>query len=346
MKSKTEDLHDRYVIPADRICKPGPPLKGKPGKINCLIIGDSISIGYSPWVATMLGNDYQVQHAPWDHADGGALDSKYGFQCLQLFLLTAMLEPTSYDVIIFNFGMHDINYGGKWLEEYTPPNDYSNNLRKIKSVLLSTGVKVGYVLTTPVPYNVTLNNRVKQYNSIASHVMSEEPKVATADLYTWVVEACGDPPYLHCIIADKQPSPHYTSQGYQYLSQRVKDLILDVTYDEKGRAKQLSTQTKQEELHLEMITKSQWIGHRDVVPCTNKSGKVVTVCPFNSTCCDSRFSSSGQGCCLLPQAVPCGDGKHCCPAGYGCDPDCSMYRCSCQKQEPQRVSSKNHTAHI
>ena len=46
MKSKTEDLHDRYVIPADRICKPGPPLKGKPGKINCLIIGDSISIGY------------------------------------------------------------------------------------------------------------------------------------------------------------------------------------------------------------------------------------------------------------------------------------------------------------
>ena len=90
----------------------------------------------------------------------------------------------------------------------------------------------------------------------------------------------------------------------------------------------------------------QWIGHRDVVPCTNKSGKVVTVCPYNSTCCDSRFSSSGQGCCLLPQAVPCGDGKHCCPAGYGCDPDCSMYRCSCQKQEPQRVSSKNHTAHI
>ena len=33
------------VVSAERICKPGPPLKRTPGKINCLIIGDSISIG-------------------------------------------------------------------------------------------------------------------------------------------------------------------------------------------------------------------------------------------------------------------------------------------------------------
>ena len=171
----------------------------------------------------MLGDGYQVQHAPWDVRDGGALDSKYGLQCLHLFLQTAMLEPTRYDVIIFNFGMHDINYKGSWSEEYTAPADYAKNLRAITSILLSTGAKVGYVLTTPVPWNVTLNDRVKQYNGIARHVMKEYPTVATADLYTWVIEACGDPPYASCIIADKQPSPHYTAQGYQYLSERVKD---------------------------------------------------------------------------------------------------------------------------
>ena len=33
------------VMPAERICKPGPPLKAMTGKTNCLIIGDSISIG-------------------------------------------------------------------------------------------------------------------------------------------------------------------------------------------------------------------------------------------------------------------------------------------------------------
>ena len=90
----------------------------------------------------MIGPDYQVQHAPWDHRDGGALDSKYGLQCLQLFLLTAMLETTSYDIIIFNFGMHDINYSGEWPEEYTVPTDYAKNLIAIKSILLSTRAKL------------------------------------------------------------------------------------------------------------------------------------------------------------------------------------------------------------
>ena len=68
------------------------------------------------------------------------------------------------------------------------------------------------------------------------------------------------------------------------------------------------------------------------VPCKNKSGQVVTVCPYNSTCCDALFSSTGQGCCLTPQAIPCGDGKHCCPAGYECDPGCSVCKCSCRKK--------------
>ena len=42
---KTDD--SRSVIPAERLCLPGPPLKRTPGKINCLVIGDSISIGYA-----------------------------------------------------------------------------------------------------------------------------------------------------------------------------------------------------------------------------------------------------------------------------------------------------------
>jgi len=184
---------------------------------------------YTPWVAKMLGDDYQVQHAPWDRRDGGAKDSKYGLQCLRLFLQTAMLEPTRYDVIIFNFGMHDINYSGNHTDEYITPAEYAKNLRAIKSILLSTGAKVGYVLTTPVPYNASVNDRVIQYNNIARGVMKEYPAVATADLYTWVIEVCGVPPYFHCIIAGRQPSPHYTHSGYAYLSERVKDLVIDLT---------------------------------------------------------------------------------------------------------------------
>ena len=40
-------------------------------------------------------------------------------------------------------------------------------------------------------------------------------------------------------------------------------------------------------------------------------------CPAGNTCC--RLSSGGYGCCPLPNAVCCSDGKHCCPEGDICD---------------------------
>ena len=40
-------------------------------------------------------------------------------------------------------------------------------------------------------------------------------------------------------------------------------------------------------------------------------------CPDGNTCC--RLSSGQYGCCPLPDAVCCSDGKHCCPEGYTCD---------------------------
>ena len=214
---------------------------------------------YTPWVSKMLGSDYQVQRAPWDHTDrGGALDSKYGLQCLQLFLFTTMLETTSYDIIIFNFGIHDIDYSGKWPEEYTALTEYAKNLKAIKSILLSTGAEVGYVFTTPLPFNITLNTRVKQYNSVARDVMNEQPTIATADLYTWVVEACGEPPYKDCIIAAKQPSPHYTAQGYEYLSERIISLIVDLAegLGTNTRSNEKSTQAQQENARFDTSTKS------------------------------------------------------------------------------------------
>lgn len=51
----------------------------------------------------------QVQHAPFAKGSG-AVDSRYGLQCLSMMLHTTALEPTSYDAVVFNFGMHDIDY--------------------------------------------------------------------------------------------------------------------------------------------------------------------------------------------------------------------------------------------
>ncbi|KAJ7381619.1 hypothetical protein OS493_040095 [Desmophyllum pertusum] len=87
---------------------------------------------------------------------------------------------------------------------------------------------------------------------------------------------------------------------------------------------------------------SLWIADKYSVPCENKSGKVVTMCPYNTTCCDDLVSNTGQGCCLVPKAVPCGDGMHCCPAGYECDPGCSIPKCSCRKMNYSLVTENGH----
>ncbi|XP_068707870.1 uncharacterized protein [Montipora foliosa] len=301
------------VIPAERICKTGPPLAKTPGKFNCLVIGDSISIGYTPWLVDNLGETYQVQHAPWEEYDGGALDSKYGLQCLDLFLSTVMLEPTNCDVIVFNFGLHDLNFNGKLPEEFNTPFKYENNLRRIKSILLSTGAKVGFLLTTPVPFENALNARICKYNRIASHVMKEHPEVETVDLYDWVIKGHQN----KCYESDKDLNPHFTNEGYKYISRRVKDLILNLT--KKCKSNNYTREA------------NHWFQGKPVVPCKDESGHVITVCPHNSTCCDIPFPT-GQGCCLMPQAVSCGDGMHCCPAGYRCHESCTSRECFCRKK--------------
>ena len=53
---------------------------------NVVIIGDSLTIGYTPVVAELLADLAFVQHVPWDVSDGGAEETAYGLACLELWL--------------------------------------------------------------------------------------------------------------------------------------------------------------------------------------------------------------------------------------------------------------------
>lgn len=57
----------------------------------------------------------------------------------------------------------------------------------------------------------------------------------------------------------------------------------------------------------------------------------LTGCPANTTCCINEYSHSLIGCCMMEDAMDCGDSWHCCPKGTVCDPSCSMKQCSCRK---------------
>ncbi|XP_036794566.1 progranulin isoform X2 [Oncorhynchus mykiss] len=65
---------------------------------------------------------------------------------------------------------------------------------------------------------------------------------------------------------------------------------------------------------------SAYAGDEDDNICPDKSH-----CPEEFSCLKA---TTGYGCCPIAHAVPCSDGKHCCPEGHQCSTDCS----SCIKQ--------------
>jgi hypothetical protein len=67
------------------VCKMGPPLPASPTLKNVLVIGDSVSIGYTPTLIKLMKEYALVQHAPWG-GDGGAEETAYGLQCIDYFL--------------------------------------------------------------------------------------------------------------------------------------------------------------------------------------------------------------------------------------------------------------------
>ena len=84
---------------------------------------------------------------------------------------------------------------------------------------------MGFPLTTPVLYEEALDARIKMYNRIATHVMKEQSTVETADSCDWVIVGCE----RNCFEFDKASGPHFTNEGYKYISAKVKKLILRLT---------------------------------------------------------------------------------------------------------------------
>lgn len=130
-------------------CAPGPPLNISKTLPNCLVIGDSVSDQYTPSVAALLNTTCLVQHSPWV-GGGSANDVANGLFNLQYcrWLRTALRpdQDVKWDIILFNFGLHDLMNTFTAQEVAT----YSETLANVTDILLASGAKhVVYALTTP-----------------------------------------------------------------------------------------------------------------------------------------------------------------------------------------------------
>jgi lysophospholipase L1-like esterase len=161
------------------------PVTDIPGLPRVLLIGDSISMGYTLPVRAQLKGQANVHRPPencGDTARGVSSVDKW-------------LGAGPWDVIHFNFGLHDLKYLDA-AGQLAPPDkgkqvaslaQYEANLRKIVARLQKTGAKLVYATTTPVPAGSTgrVEDDSLRYNAVAVRVM-RELGVAINDLHAFV----------------------------------------------------------------------------------------------------------------------------------------------------------------
>jgi hypothetical protein len=159
------------------------------GLPRVLLIGDSISIGYTVPVRELLKGKANV-HRPLTNCG----PTTKGVAEIQKWL-----GDGKWDVIHFNFGLHDLKYMGPkgqnladpnadGSHQQVPPDEYAANLRKLVAVLKNTDAKLIWRSTTPVPAGCkgrVVGDSVK-YNAIAKKIMDEN-KIAIDDQYSFAM---------------------------------------------------------------------------------------------------------------------------------------------------------------
>ena len=173
-----------------------------------LVVGDSISIGYTPVLEKSLAPDIVVTHIP---ENGGS--TVRGVEKIEKWL-----DNKQWDVILFNFGLHDLvhkdqdnkyDVNGKIAVTL---DEYKSNLEIIVGKLKETTSTLIFVTTTVVPENSS-GRKVEdpaKYNAVALEVMKKN-HIQVVDLYTASLTVHPQ--------NSKPGNVHYSPEGYDLLAQ-------------------------------------------------------------------------------------------------------------------------------
>ncbi len=198
------------------------------GLKQVLLLGDSISIGYTPYVQNLLLDIAKV-HRPMkdNNTPENCEGTTKGVQEMSRWTGTA-----KWDLIHFNFGLHDLKHveasSGK---NSTDPNDplqadlkqYKQNLEIIVDFLKSTGAQLMFATTTPYPDQVDGPLRdpgmSEKYNKVARKIMLKN-NIPVNDLYLFAAPRLEEIQLPHNV--------HFTDEGSRQLGKKVADRIREL----------------------------------------------------------------------------------------------------------------------
>jgi acyl-CoA thioesterase-1 len=176
------------------------------GLPRVLLIGDSISIGYTLGVREKLQGKANVHRIP---QNGGATE-------VGLEKMKSWLGDGKWDAIHFNFGLHDAKFSSATTQRASRE-QYADNLRQLVMQMKATGAKLIFATTTPVPKGGVLSptrkfDSIEERNKIAIQVM-QESGVAIDDLYHAALP--------HQERVGRPNDVHYQPAGYAILATAV-----------------------------------------------------------------------------------------------------------------------------
>jgi hypothetical protein len=198
--------------------------KDNPDLPRVLLLGDSISIGYTVPVRQYLQHKANVHRPPVN-----CQDTAFGLEHLK-----GWLGSGKWDVIHFNWGIWDTHYldrktGGIVDDEgkIAPENmrirhtleEYRQNLTKLVDILQGTGAKLIWASSTPIMFRKGDRfDDIANYNEVAARVMKERG-IEIEDLYAFVL-----PRVTKWQIPDQC---HFNKRGNKNLGDKVGRRILD-----------------------------------------------------------------------------------------------------------------------
>lgn len=211
-----------YTPAPDRERLVAAPASGTHGG-QVLLLGDSISIGYTPGVCRLL-QGFKTVCRP----EANCGDTECG-----LANIHAWLGGQRWEVIHFNWGLHDLCYRHPEARVYgnrdkvrgtqsVPVDRYTANLRKLAGVMRPRADRLVFATTTVIPEGEAgrFSGDEVKYNEAALAVMKEHG-IFIDDLYD-LTRAM--PPSSFIAPGDV----HFTVEAYEVISRKVAGSIREV----------------------------------------------------------------------------------------------------------------------
>ncbi len=165
--------------------------KNNPNLPSVLVIGDSVSSNYRLAAQEALRGKFNYYAISGSDSSNGSVNMANWLRGLK--------DQHDWQVIVLNHGLHDLlqytdESSGNFIDKHKVDIDlYKKNLDKELSLISSTGAKIVWCMTTPVPnshYAYGPFSRKKdediKYNTVALEVLKKYPQVYVCDLNTLV----------------------------------------------------------------------------------------------------------------------------------------------------------------